>query len=96
MATRRQEDKPTFLSVAITALTDPVEIPEGEESEYGAMRKLADRGIPDTYDPAADPEGALRFAVLGTALFEPVLLALRKLAHVDRIRAIEKRRSVTE
>lgn len=150
MATRRREDRPTFLSVAIEELTDPVEIPEGEEGDYAraaaqvdqlldeemgwdsdadspgradlaralvhihrylpglvsgptdliphaeAMRKLADRAIPDTYDPAADPEGALRFAVLGTALFEPVLLALRKLAHVDRIRAIEERRSVTE
>ncbi|MFK8023200.1 MAG: hypothetical protein AB8G26_04475 [Ilumatobacter sp.] len=29
----------------------------------------------------------LRFSVLGTALFEPLILALRKLAHVDRIRA---------
>lgn len=147
MTTGRQPGGPRFLSVAIDALSDPVEIPEGEEDEYvraagqvdhlldeelgwdtdtdspgradlaralvhihrylpglvedpadmvpqaEAMRGLADRAIPDTYDPEADPEGTLRFAVLGTALFEPALLALRKLAHVDRIRAIEKLRS---
>lgn len=148
MSTGRQAGRPRFLSVAIDALSDPVEIPEGEEDEYvragaqvdrlldealgwdtdadspgradlaralvhihrylpglvedpaadmiphaEAMRGLADRAIPDSYDPEADPEGALRYAVLGTALFEPVLLALRKLAHVDRIRAIERLRS---
>ncbi|HWL45257.1 MAG TPA: MerR family transcriptional regulator [Ilumatobacter sp.] len=53
-----------------------------------AMRALADVEIPQTFDPAADPEAALRLAVLGTALFEPALLALRKLAHVDRLRGI--------
>lgn len=147
MNTGRNAGTPRFLSVAIDALSDPVEIPEGEEDEYvraagqvdhlldeelgwdtdddspgradlaralvhihrylpglvgdpadmvphaKAMRGLADQAIPDTYDPEADPEGTLRFAVLGTALFEPALLALRKLAHVDRIRTIEKLRS---
>lgn len=147
MSAGRQDGRPRFLSVAIDALSDPVEIPEGEEDEYvraaaevdrlldeelgwdtdadspgradlaralvhihrhlpglvddptdmiphaEAMRGLADRAIPDSYDPEADPEGALRYAVLGTALFEPVLLALRKLAHLDRIRAIERLRS---
>lgn len=54
---------------------------------YGtAVRTLADVEIPDTYDPAAQPAAILRFSVLGTVLFEPVVLALRKLAHVDRIR----------
>lgn len=146
MSAGSQDGRPTFLSVAIDALTDPAEMPEGEQDDYvraaaqvdrlldeelgwdsdanspgradltralvhihrylpglvkdptdliphaEAMRRLADRAIPDSYDPEADPEGALRFAVLGTALFEPLLLALRKLAHVDRIRAIEGRR----
>lgn len=32
----------------------------------------------------ADPEDALEYAVLGTALYEPVLAALRRLAHQDR------------
>lgn len=51
-----------------------------------SMRALADREIPETYEHDLDPVAALRFAVLGTALFEPVILAFRKLAHVDRIR----------
>ena len=53
-----------------------------------AVRRLADVEIPERFDPAADPAAVLRFSVLGTVLFEPVLLALRKLAHVDRIRRL--------
>ena len=54
---------------------------------YGTtVRSLADIEIPDTYDPAVDRAAVLHFSVLGTVLFEPVILALRRLAHVDRIR----------
>ncbi len=56
-----------------------------------AVRGLADIEIPDGYDPTSEPENVLRYSVLGTVLFEPVLLALRKLAHVDRIRDLGKR-----
>ena len=49
-----------------------------------AARGLAELEIPDTWDPAAAPTDALRYAVLGTVLFEPLILALRRLAHVDR------------
>lgn len=45
---------------------------------------LAAREIPDDWDPAGSPADALRYAVLGTVLFEPVILALRRLAHADR------------
>lgn len=31
--------------------------------------------------PAADPHAAVQYAVLGTALYEPVLTAIRRLAH---------------
>ncbi|PWC04709.1 MerR family transcriptional regulator [Mycetocola zhujimingii] len=31
--------------------------------------------------PAGDPEAALQYAVLGTALYEPILAAIRRLAH---------------
>lgn len=59
----------------------------GQLRPYGeAVRTLADTEIPEDFDPAADPATALRFSVLGTVLFEPLILALRKLAHVDRIR----------
>ena len=50
------------------------------------VRSLADVEIPETYDPAVDRSAVLRFSVLGTVVSEPVLLALRKLAHTDRIR----------
>ena len=53
-----------------------------------AARTLADSEIPSTFDSDVDTDEALRFSVLGTVLFEPVLLALRKLAHVDRIRQL--------
>jgi hypothetical protein len=31
--------------------------------------------------PAHDPQAAVQYAVLGTALYEPVLAAIRRLAH---------------
>jgi DNA-binding transcriptional MerR regulator len=65
--------------------------PEDLLEHARAMRTLADAEIGEDYDPAADPEGALRLAVLGTVLFEPVVLALRKLAHVDRRRDLARR-----
>lgn len=48
--------------------------------------------------PWGDPEGALQFAVLGTALYEPVLLALRRIAHYEqgiRMKASEEREAVS-
>lgn len=45
---------------------------------------LASHEIPDDWDPAGSPTDALRYAVLGTVLFEPVLTAMRRLAHTDR------------
>jgi DNA-binding transcriptional MerR regulator len=51
-----------------------------------AVRNLANTEIPDDFDPSLQPARALRYSVLGTVLFEPLITALRKLAHVDRIR----------
>ena len=45
---------------------------------------------PPRSTPAPTRDEALRFSVLGTVLFEPVLLALRKLAHVDRVREVSR------
>ena len=53
-------------------------------------QQLAQREIPGTWDPAGAPTDALRYAVLGTVLFEPVILALRRLAHVDRHRRLSR------
>lgn len=51
-------------------------------------QQLADFEIPDAWDPAGAPTDVLRYAVLGTVLFEPVILALRRLAHIDRHRRL--------
>ncbi|HSK98462.1 MAG TPA: MerR family transcriptional regulator [Euzebyales bacterium] len=64
-------------------------VPDGATTEVLARyaevaERLAAFGIPETWDPAGDPAAALRYAVLGTVLYEPVILALRRLAHVDR------------
>ncbi len=56
-----------------------------------AMRGLAEIEIPEAYDPDGDPQILLTYAVLGTALFEPVILSLRKLGHVDRHRELARR-----
>lgn len=56
---------------------------------YAAVAgRLAEMEIPDRWDPGRDPEESLEYAVLGTVLYEPVLLALRRLAHVDRSRRL--------
>jgi DNA-binding transcriptional MerR regulator len=55
-----------------------------------AAQHLAEREIPGTWDPDGAPTDALRYAVLGTVLFEPVILALRRLAHVDRHRRLSR------
>lgn len=52
---------------------------------------LARLEIPETWDPRRDVAEALRYAVLGTLLFEPVILALRRLAHIDRSRRLAAR-----
>jgi hypothetical protein len=51
-------------------------------------RHVAEFEIPETWDPSGAPTDALRYAVLGTVLFEPVILALRRLAHADRHRRL--------
>ena len=128
---------PEHLAVALRALSDPLEVPEGEERLFeGAQQRvdelfatmgwtrlgrrapgrddlvralvaidrhwpggidaagleryartaeeLASYEVPADWDPGADPIDALRYAVLGTLLFEPVVVSLRRLAHAQR------------
>ena len=137
-------DRPAYLTLAVRALSPPLDVPDSEAAEYERARgevtallddlgwdtdgdspghddlvralvalhrfapasitdprqlrryaeaahSLATTEIPTTFDSDVDPDEALRFSVLGTVLYEPVLLALRKLAHVDRIRKIARR-----
>jgi DNA-binding transcriptional MerR regulator len=61
-----------------------------------AMKRIADWEIPDDCDPDADPWRSLRFAALGTYLFEPLLLALRRLAHRQRTAELHEARARAE
>jgi DNA-binding transcriptional MerR regulator len=47
-------------------------------------KEIARFEIPDDWDPDADALGTFKYAVLGTYLFEPLILALRRAAHSER------------
>jgi DNA-binding transcriptional MerR regulator len=53
-----------------------------------AVWSIASHEIQEGWRPDAAPNAALRFAVLGTVLFEPFILALRRMAHVARTRQV--------
>jgi DNA-binding transcriptional MerR regulator len=148
MDAREPHARPEYLTIAVAALSDPIEIAEedaaahrsaaadvdtlldalGWDTDPGspgradleralvavrrylpglvddpmrlrpfaeAVRGLADIEIPDGYDPSGEAEEALRLAVLGTVLFEPIITSLRKLAHVDRVRRLAARHEGT-
>jgi hypothetical protein len=68
------------LEAALAALDD-VDLPLGParlEAYAGAALDAARADVADV--PAGDPQDAVRFVVVGTVLYEPVLLALRRLA----------------
>ena len=67
--------------------------PAGLEVYAKAVELLAEHEVPEGWVPADAPDSALHYAVLGTVLFEPFLLALRRLAHVSRSRLLEAERS---
>lgn len=58
-----------------------------------AMKAIADEEIPDSFNPEGDPVESMRYAVLGTYLFEPLILSLRRLAHGQRTAEIMKMRT---
>lgn len=58
------------------------ELPPGRMRDYAdVMREVAEREVGDVPDDSR--EAAVRYVVLGTVLVEPLLLALRRLAHAD-------------
>ena len=59
---------------------------EGLERYAAIAAALAEVEIPSDWSPGEGGEDSLVYAVLGTVLFEPVILGLRRLAHVDRHR----------
>jgi DNA-binding transcriptional MerR regulator len=53
--------------------------------------RIAKYEIPDSWEPSAAPNATLRYAVLGTVLFEPIILSFRRMAHTARARELERR-----
>ena len=53
------------------------------EMPGGAVGQTRGSAIRDAADASASASAAIEYAVLGTALYEPVILALRRLAHQD-------------
>lgn len=78
---------PDFAAVAqlegALAAAESAGMPISDErlAHYG--RALADVAEFDLDRMPREPHGAVEYTVLGTALYEPVLLALRRLAHQD-------------
>ena len=78
---------PRFAAVAqlesALAAADAAGMPISEERllEYG--RRLREIATFDLERMPREPHAAVEYTVLGTALYEPVILALRRLAHQD-------------
>lgn len=79
---RVHDDSPTVaaLALALQALSSAgYEPPEGQLDRYArAAQELGEGDVADV--PLGSPVDAVRVAVIGTLLLEPVLLALRRLA----------------
>jgi DNA-binding transcriptional MerR regulator len=59
--------------------------PQASADPYAkAAQDLAAHEIPEGWRPDAAPNVSLHYAVLGTVLAEPLLLALRRMAHISR------------
>lgn len=80
-------------AVILTAWPEPF----GEEdlSRYAAVAEaIAAFELPEAWNPTRSPAEALTYVVLGTVLFEPLILALRRLAHVERGNTLRARRAL--
>jgi DNA-binding transcriptional MerR regulator len=70
------------------ALSEP-----GLERYAAVSETVAAFELPEEWNPTVSPAEALKYVVLGTVLFEPLILALRRLAHVDRGNKLRARRT---
>jgi DNA-binding transcriptional MerR regulator len=71
----------------------PYELPDGIWVQYAELgAHAASFEIPDGWDPDRFPSETLRYAIVGTYLFEPVILAFRRLALSQRSNEIQLRR----
>ncbi len=93
----REEDDPEIqeLLVAMVAVGHvwPYALPDGLWTQYAELGEhAASFEIPDGWDPDRFPSEALRYAIVGTYLFEPVILAFRRLALSQRSTELQLRR----
>ena len=71
----------------------PSDLPEGVWEAYAELGQRAARfEIPDSWDPDRFPLEMLRFAIVGTFLFEPVILSFRRIALAERHRQLRAER----
>ena len=81
-------------AIAVIQATRPRGLSSASLDRYAAeMESLAAAELPDTWNPPVSPADALISAVQGTILVEPLILALRRLAHVDRGNKLRARRA---
>ena len=69
---------------AIRRLFNPEFIDRDLDFYAGVAEEIARYEIPEGWRPREHPEEALRYAIVGTVLLQPVILALRSLAHEHR------------
>ncbi len=72
----------------------PFPVPPGQLLRYArAAKEIARFEVPDERDAAGGPERSPEFDILGVQLFEPLLLALRRIAYRDRAQQVREARA---
>ena len=77
-------------SLAIIRRSFPFAVEESLHVYAEAAEHIAEHEIPEDWQPGDTPDQALTYAMLGTVLFEPFILALRRAAHVSRSRKVSR------
>jgi DNA-binding transcriptional MerR regulator len=84
------------LLAAMTAVSEIWPYGEFDPAVWENYAALGERAasfeIPPDWDPDRFPAEALRYAIVGTYLFEPVILAFRRLALTDRSNRLQSER----
>ncbi len=93
----RDEDDPEvqelLASMVAVGHVWPYELPNGIWTQYADLGEhAASFEIPEGWDPERFPSETVRYAIVGTYLFEPVILAFRRLALSQRSIALQLRR----
>jgi DNA-binding transcriptional MerR regulator len=85
--------KAAVQACAAILATWPGAFSERQLERYAAVaEEIAAFELPEEWNPTLSPAEALKYVVLGTVLFEPLILAFRRLAHVQRGNELRARR----